>query len=185
MLRLLIPPTWPIPSTSCGWALQDDDGRLIQSGHSDPRTWPVTEDCEVILSTEQCLCLEAEIPAKAGKLSDDVIVMALEEQLLGDIADEHWVIGKCATEGRVPVCLVRRQRIADVLETLRQLGRKVRRLVWEAQLVTVPAGNWVVVLEAQRGFICTHHYSAWAFPSMPPVSPLPPVDLVLSLEDER
>jgi type II secretion system protein L len=155
MLRLLIPSTWPAANTSCGWALCDEDGRLLQSGFSDPRTWPESDECEVVLTAEQCLCLYAEVPAKARKLDDEVIVLSLEDQLLGDLADEHWVVGRSDQAGKIPVWLVRRQRLTDVLETLRQLGRKVQRLVWEVQLLPIQTNHLSVAILAERGVVRT------------------------------
>lgn len=182
MLRLLIPASWPIAGTSCAWTLRDDDGRLLQSGYSDPRTWPDDGRCEVILSADQCLCLHAEIPNMAGRLQDDVVVMALEERLLGDIDDEHWVVGKRQPDGRIPVSLVRRQRVADVIEALRQLGRQVCCLVWESRLVAATSDGWVVVWAPERGFVCADHGEAWAFSVGKAVVPL---ELSLALSEAR
>lgn len=180
MLRLLIPPTWPRENAACDWALLDDSGRLLQSGYSDPRTWPAAESCELVLTAEQCVCLTAEVPTKARNLKDEVIVGALEDQLLGDIDDEHWVVGRADGAGKTPVWLVRRQRVADILETLRQLGRKPLRLVWEVQLLPWRTGRWSVAVSAKRGLARRDADSGWAFDVS---GDAPPIELLLALEE--
>jgi general secretion pathway protein L len=182
MLRLLIPSSWPVTNTSCAWALCDEHGRLLQSGFSDPRTWPAADDCEVVLTAEQCLCLYAQVPAKARKLNDEVVVLSLEDHLLGDISDEHWCVGRADENGKIPVWLVRRQRLTDVLEALRQLGRTVQRVVWEVQLLPYQADHWSVAVMAERGMVRTDANRGYAFDM---TAAVPPVELLLDVTASR
>ncbi|MFA7271079.1 MAG: hypothetical protein WC073_17215, partial [Sterolibacterium sp.] len=62
MLRLLLPAGWPAEEAACEWALLNAQGSLLQRGCSEPRHWPAAEECEAVLSAEQCLPLKAQLP---------------------------------------------------------------------------------------------------------------------------
>jgi len=105
LLRILISGDWPAHATASEWALYDAKGQLLQRGSSEPRHWPAADDCELVLSADQCLTLEAKLPkgvkggmkggarggvtgGPAGAGSSDLLAYAVEERLVGDVEDD-------------------------------------------------------------------------------------------------
>ena len=62
LLRIFVTGDWPARATASEWALYDASGQLLQRGSSEPRHWPAAEACELVLSADQCLTLEAKLP---------------------------------------------------------------------------------------------------------------------------
>ena len=134
LLRLRIDAEWPAQTTQCEWALYDIDGRLVERGLSGPQHWPRAQNCELALSADQCLALDAVLP-KGGRRHDaQMIGYAVEEHLIADIQHEHVVAGESRGEGRTVVWVVSRARLTGLLAALRQLGRIPRRAFSELEL---------------------------------------------------
>ena len=155
LLRLYLPASWPSQQTRCEWQLLDTHGHSLQSGHSEPRHWPQAQQCEVVLSADQCLLISLKLPKAARARSAEVIGYALEEQLLGDVANEHFVLGKSTaaadskadknnegnesreSRAEVPVWVISKNRLQALLSTLQALGHAPRRMISELQLLPI------------------------------------------------
>lgn len=182
LLRLYITDAWPAGSTECEWALHDARGNLLQRGVSEPRHWPAAERCELVLSAEQCLVLEAKLPkgvTSASSAGGDIIAYAVEASLAGDVENEHFVAGKSGTEGVTPVWVIDKARLRGLLGALQQIGRSPRRAVSELQLAPHAAGKWSVCLGANLGFVRT---GAEAGFSVNAVGAEPPAAIRLALQ---
>jgi general secretion pathway protein L len=164
LLRLYLPANWPSKQTSCEWQLLNTHGALLQSGASEPRHWPAADCCELILTAAQCLLTSVGLPKTARARTAEVIGYALEEQLLGDAANEHFVVGhpldqRNASDSGVvstPVWVIARQRLQTLLDTLRTLGHTPQRLVSELQLLPLSGSNhWSLCLKPDGGFLRT------------------------------
>lgn len=163
LLRLYLPDAWPAHTAVCEWQLCDEAGGQLQFGNSEPRHWPEAERCEAILGASQCLVLKAQLPRGVRARNAEVLAYALEEQLVGDTDDEHFVIGE-ASRGRAaetgddaastPVWVISRARMKSVLGALQSLGRAPQRVISEIQLAPRRTG-WSVCLhgpQARSGF---------------------------------
>ena len=180
LLRIFISGDWPAHATASEWALYDAKGQLLQRGSSEPRHWPAAEDCELVLSADQCLTLEAKLPkgvkggmkggarggvtgGPAGAGSSDLLAYAVEERLVGDVENEHFVAGKTGPDGQTPVWVVGRGRLRALLTAFRELGRTPRRVISELQLAALAPGRWSVCLSGQGGFVRVGSEAGFAF----------------------
>jgi general secretion pathway protein L len=191
LLRLYIPAEWPAQTAACEWQLCDDTGSQLQLGSSEPRHWPEAERCELILGAAQCLLLKVLLPKGARSRTPEVLAYALEEQLIGETDDEHFVIGdtpsnssnSATTEGEVtPVWVISRARMRTLLAALRPLGRMPQRLVSEIQLAPRHAG-WTLCLhgpQATSGFARLAAEDGFSFDL--PDCAAPPLELRMALQ---
>jgi general secretion pathway protein L len=163
LLRIRIEADWPAESTQCEWAVYDIRGELVQRGRSEPQHWPAAESCELVLSADQCLVLEAQLP-KGVKADDTKLVGYLvEDHLIGDIQGEHVVAGETRPDGATSVWVVSRARLNTVLAALRQLGRTPRRAFSELQLAPLEAEAWTACVRQGRGFVRLAAEAGFAF----------------------
>lgn len=182
MLRLYITGDWPAQTTACDWALYDQKGSLMQRGSSEPRHWPAAEECELVLSAEQCLTLEAKLPAgvKGAARSGDLIAYAIEDQLVGEVEHEHFVAGETRSDGRTQVWVIAKARLRSLLAALQQLSRVPSRAFSELQLLPLASGCWSVCLGELGGFVRTGSETGFAF-DCDPGNRAPPIALRLAL----
>ncbi len=158
-LRLFIPADWPSQRTACEWTLVNAAGAQLQRGCSEPRHWPEAGLCELVLSAEQCLLLQARLPKGNRSRTPEVVAYALEDQLIGETEAEHFVIGEsvanlnASTEtpepDATPVWVIARARLRTLLAALQPLGRIPHRIINEIQLAPRHAG-WTLCLRDEK-----------------------------------
>lgn len=185
-LRLYITGDWPARTAACEWALYDTGGSLLQRGSSEPRHWPAAGGIEVVLSADQCLTLDAKLPpgARGAKArTGDLIAYAVEERLVGELENEHFVAGETRADGQTPVWIVGRGRLRALLGALQQLQRSPRRVYSELQLVPLGARHWSVCLREKGGFVRLGTEAGFAFDcDAASARSVPPVALRLALQ---
>ena len=188
LLRLYVTGEWPVRTTACAWALYDARGSLLQRGSSEPRHWPVAGDCELVLSADQCLTLDVKLPVGvmgargARGRGSDLIAYAVEERLVGEVENEHFVAGETRPGGQTQVWVVGRGRLRALLTALQQLGRGPRRAISELQLAPLASGRWSVCLREQGGFVRVGGEAGFAFDcALDSARSEPPVTLRLAL----
>jgi general secretion pathway protein L len=186
LLRLYLRANWPSQQTACEWALIGANGAPLQRGNSEPRHWPAATRCELILSADQCLPLNAHLPKAARARNAEVVGYALEEQLLGDIDAEHFTVGETNNEGQTAIWVIGRTRLHTLLAVLRPLQRAPQRLISELQLLPMPDNGWSVCLKAHGGFTRTATEAGFSFDRPPPAPPgdtrQAPLELQLALQ---
>ena len=196
LLRLYIPAEWPTQEASCEWTLVDTTGRQLQRGRSDARHWPAADECELVLSADQCLLLGAQLPKVSRSRLPEVIRFAVEDHLLGDAEAEHFVAGDKAIEDATPVWVVSRPRLKTLLAALSSASRTPRRAYSELQLAPLAAGRWTVCLREMAtgespaarilGFVRTGTEQGYAIDGGDRDSILtPPLELRLALQNAR
>jgi len=181
LLRLFVTGEWPAQTTACEWALYDTKGSLLQRGSSEPRHWPAAENCELVLSADQCLILDVKLPKGAGSKvrNKDLIAYAIEERLVGEVENEHCVAGETRPDGQTQVWVMGRGRLRSLLNALQQLERRPGRAISELQLAPLAPGRWSVCLRERGGFVRVGSESGFAFDS---ARSEPPVALRLALQ---
>jgi general secretion pathway protein L len=163
LLKLRISADWPAQVTRCEWALYDANGRLAERGQSEPQHWPQADGCEIVLSADQCLALEATLPKGVKRHDPQVVAYAVEEHLVGDIHNEHVVPGETTADGRTVVWVVGRARLSGVLGALKQLGRTPQRAYSELQLTPLTADGWAVGLHGGQGHARLPSHAGFSF----------------------
>jgi general secretion pathway protein L len=189
-LRLLLTSDWPAQDPACEWALLNAQGNPLQLGRSEPRHWPAADECEVVLSAEQCLLLKVQLPRGARSRPTEVIAYALEDQLIGEADAEHFVVGAegaTSVDGAAPtpVWVLSRARLKALLAALTALERRPRRVISELQLAPLQSRGWSVCLHGDNatGFARLGTEEGFAF-DLAEVGQ-PPTELRLALQAAR
>jgi general secretion pathway protein L len=182
LLRLRITAEWPAQDTQCEWALYDVSGRLVERGLSEPQHWPQAANCELVLTADQCLALEAALPKGVRRHDTQLIGYAIEEHLVGDIHNEHVVAGESRADGRTVVWVIGRGRLSALLGALRQLGRMPQRAFSELELAPLSADAWSVCIQDGRGFVRIPGRTGFSFELS---GPEPPAELMLAVQAAR
>ncbi len=188
LLRLYFTDEWPARTTACAWALYDTKGSLLQRGSSEPRHWPAAEGIAVVLSADQCLTLDVKLPGARGAKArgSDLIAYAVEERLVGEVENEHFVAGETRADGQTQVWIIGRGRLRALLTALQQLGRSPRRVFSELQLVPLGSGRWSACLREQGGFVRVGGEAGFVFDAaLDSARTEPPVALRLALQAAR
>lgn len=150
ILRLFLDAGWPAQHSDCDWQWLDDNGHLLRRGAGDIRTWPGRESkgappiCEIILSSDQVVCLNTQLPAGAAGKKREVVRFAIEERLIGNIDEQHCVAGERRADGATPVLTLPRTRLANLLAALGRLNLVPLRVLVEAQMDSVPPDGWIL-----------------------------------------
>ncbi len=182
LLRLRIDSHWPAQATRCEWALHDHNGRLVERGMSEPQHWPQAEACELVLSADQCLALEAVLPKGSRRQDAQTVAYAVEEHLVGDVHNEHVVAGETRADGQTIVWVISRARLAGLIGALRQLGRTPSRAYSELQLAPLTADAWAVGIHGARGYARLQTHAGFSFEL---AGAEPPAEVVLAVQAAR
>ncbi len=193
LLRLYLSAGWPAQEASCDWILLDGSGHQLQRGRSEPRHWPEAEACEAVLSVEQCLLLNIQLPKASKSRLGEVIRFAVEDHLLGDAEAEHFVPGDKDADGMAPVWVIARARLKTLLAALNSLSRIPQRVFCEIQLLPLADDHWSICLRETSpgdgepvrimGFARTGVEQGFAFESADPSAmDSPPLELQLALQ---
>ena len=155
-LIIFINEHWPhTPSTA--WALVDDRDRVLEQGQSDARHWPAAGDCELVLAGPQCAWLRTLLPGNARGDLMRLLRYALEDQLIGDVDEQHFTVtGRNHTPAgvEVSVLVLARQRLRQLLAQMEALGRRPVRVVSALQTgAAAPDGRWHLLVEPDHGCI--------------------------------
>ncbi len=117
----------------------------------------------LVLPGEWLHLLTAEFPSRSRQKVRQAAPFVLEEQLAEDIEALHFALGPHLGEGRFPLAVVNRDRLAGCLEGLGRAGLRVERAMAEPQAlrhqpgaltVWLDHGRAVVRRDEWRGFAC-------------------------------
>jgi general secretion pathway protein L len=105
----------------------------------------------VLVPAADVLTTEVEVPVRSsGARLLQVVPYALEEQLVGDLEQQHFAVGqRTAGATRTPVAVVGRDRLEGWLSALREVGIVPAQLYADASLLPPAEGHAVGLLEDQ------------------------------------
>ncbi len=136
---------------AASWLVTDAAGRplaTVQNGALESAAAVATgRRVAVLVSASEVLCLEAELPARAGARAAQLVPFALEEQLANDIESQHFAIAPVAQSGRTAVAVVARALLEEWLARLASAGITPELLCSEAALLPRLAGHTVALLD--------------------------------------
>lgn len=147
-LIVYIDEAWP-EQPSAPWVLLDDRDRQLEAGQSEPRHWPASTECEVILSGTQCAWLETRLPNAGRAEQARLLRYALEDQLIRDVDEQHLTVTRRTPgdEGvNTAVLVMSRQRLRQLIAQLEQLGRRPSRVSSEMQAASAQPDGWTVTI---------------------------------------
>jgi general secretion pathway protein L len=156
-LILRLPRAADVPAT---WLVTDERG-LSMSG---PQSGTLAEAAIAAGSRRVCamvgggdvLNIEVELPVKGGARAAQVVPFALEEQLVGDIEQQHFALGRRSEHtGRTPVAVVARRIIDEWLTELRNVGIEPELLCSDSSLLPRNPGHVVALLDGEQLTVAT------------------------------
>lgn len=156
-LRLLIDPGWPHDHADCPWYLCDAGGRVLQSGHSEPRHWPgvvamgadsssaadrrEAMACDLILTGGQASCFVVDLPKGPAGRRPEVVAAAMEDLLLDAPEDCQLLVENSDDgSGRGVVAAIAASRLDSLCRMLAELGLAARS-AWPDGLLLPRSGE--------------------------------------------
>lgn len=161
------------------WLVADTAGRPLSACESGTleQAAPATAGRRVaiVLPATDVLLAAIELPVKAGTRASQVVPYTLEEQLAGDIEEQHFALGtRDGASGRTSVAVIARRELDGLLQILRAAGIEPDTVVSEAALVPVGPQQLTLMLDADT--VCI------AGPELNPSAVLPATDIAMALE---
>jgi general secretion pathway protein L len=133
-----------------GWLVVDAEGRplseVVHGTLEEAGAQSAGRRVAVLVPAPDVLCLEVELPARAGARAAALVPFALEEQLATDVETQHFAVAGGAG-GRTAVAVVARALLEDWLARLAAAGLRPELLCTDAALMPRVAGHTVALLE--------------------------------------
>ncbi len=137
--------------TAAAWLAVDATGLPLTSVQEGPLERAVTEAAgrrvAAVLSAADVLCLEVELPPRAGARAAELAPFAIEERIAADIEAQHCALGATDAAGRTRVAVVARALLEHCLAQLSAAGLKPDLLCSEAELLPRSPGYAVALLD--------------------------------------
>ncbi len=126
-----------IASEPWAWYLADRDGKVHRRGSGNPPT-DQARRTTVLVDMADCLALTAELPDISGSRLRQALPWAIEEQIAGNVEDQHVVPAGRDEDNRVRALVVARERIRAWLEALTEAGLKPAAMLPDALCLPAP-----------------------------------------------
>ena len=141
-----------------GWLVTDSEGRplaAVETGTLQAASAAAANRrVAVLVPAAEILCLDVELPTRAGARAARLVPFALEEQLASDVDTQHFAIGPSRISGRTAVAVVTRALLEEWLATLAAAGITPELLCTDAALLPRLSAHAVALLESD-----TLHFS--------------------------
>jgi general secretion pathway protein L len=136
-------PQWLVCNPDGQIAVQPVSGSLVQA-----TSMAAGRRIVVIVPAGEALVTDSDAPAKGAAKLAQVIPYALEERVADEIENLHFAIGsRDAVTGRVPVTVVKRERLAAWLAELRAAGLEPQAIYPESALLPSMPGQLIALLD--------------------------------------
>ena len=93
-LRIYFTDKWRDPTSPCEWALCDDSGKLLQTGHDPLANLPKGHECIAILAPDRVLSIASTLPPGLKRRWRTALPFIAEEYTLTEPDNNHVVPGK-------------------------------------------------------------------------------------------
>lgn len=158
-LRIYLTAEWQDAASACSWALLDEHGALCDSGTGNLASLPRADECIAIISAELVLCVAVALPRIKPRQLETALPFALEEFLLGEVADSHVVPGSKLSNGETLLYSVSRDRLRRFMQACEGASMRLRKAVPEFCLLPVRTDEWSVVWDGHTGFVATGQHA--------------------------
>ncbi|MEP7327682.1 MAG: hypothetical protein ABI777_00620 [Betaproteobacteria bacterium] len=126
----------PLATRADAWALFDDHGHRLQSGHGVPSTWPQASRREAVLAASRVRLNSLLLPPMPADRVTSAAAFALEDAFARPASEQHMHVSTRDTHGHV-VATVTQHALVDAL------ADEFSRLVAEPSLAPLPLpGHW-------------------------------------------
>ena len=166
------------------WALYDDAGAGVATGHDAPARWPPADALEIVVGAALVRLASIALPPVAPARLAAAAAFALEDRIAGATRDQWLVPAPRRVRGRVVVAIVGRAQL-DAIRGWASAAAALRvtRVIAEPELVPVDAdARWCVpdAPECGTGFLRMPDGSAFPIDRRAPDGALP-AELALAL----
>jgi general secretion pathway protein L len=161
-LEIHIPENWPpsdqenageASAATFSWCLRGTQGKLLRSGHGALGAMPAAERCHIVLPASRVLLSSVKPPAQNRRKFMQALPYAVEDRVMADPESIHVAAGEEQENGELPLAIVDRAWLRQVLDNLSSNGLKPLRADVETLLAPCAAGVWTVVWRAHGGFV--------------------------------
>ena len=180
-LRVLLGERWPEPADT-HWVVIDDTGQVSNSGHGEPRNWPITDRTEVILHGPQTSWLNVKVP-KAGEREQALALgFALEEQMVREADSQHATPTLRESESW-HVIVVSRDRLKRLTTQFEVISRPLDAAYSILQTLPYEPDAWSVGVDEQGVVVRAGEHAGWVEDC--PIDAEVPCLLALAITDAR
>lgn len=159
-LEIHIPANLPPPlgdeaggETLFVWLLRGENGRLLRSGQSTLAAMPPCEQCRIVVPASRVLLSSVEAPARNRQKFIQALRYAVEDRIMADPESVHVAAGAVQENGAMPVAIIDRAWLRQVLDNLRKHGIKPIRAEIETLLAPCRTGVWSLIWRGNGGFV--------------------------------
>ncbi len=158
-LRIYLTTEWQDSASVCAWALLDERAAVGKSGTGNLAAMPHADECFVIVSADQVLCVARTLPRIKARQMETALPFALEEFLLGEAAESHVVPGAKLAGGDTLLFSINKDRLRRFTQACEGASIRLRKVVAEFCLLPVRMGEWSMAWDGQAGFVATGQYA--------------------------
>ena len=155
VLRIYFSSQWRDSTSSCPWALCDEQGGLLQSGVSTIAALPKGHECIAIIAAERVLNIAVTLPPGARRRWQAALPFVAEEFTLTDPEDNHVVPGLALADGRRMLAVIDKSWLTRIVDAARQAKLSLRRMLAESLLPPLAPDSWTLVWDGSSGFVKT------------------------------
>ena len=169
-----------LASGAFAYAAYDERGSLLESGLGQLGDSPVAGECELVLAADLVLLDRVRVAAAQRERLATRLRFLAEESAIPDPDTLHVVAAPAARGESVPLAIVERQWLAQLLARLQGSALRPRRAYPESLLPALAPGTWVVAWNGAQSFVRTGEVDALALDQAADAEP--PVALRLALQ---
>jgi len=116
----------------------------------------------IIIPGEDVVVTEVSLPGQNRQRLLKALPFALEEQLIDDVNDLHFVLGPRHGNGNYVVSVVNRERIQMWSGICEDLGLRIDVMVPDTMALSTNIGTWTILLDDTRSIVRTGVHSGFA-----------------------
>jgi len=155
ILRVYFSAQWRDSTSTCPWALCDDNGMPVQSGIATVATLPKGHDCVAIVAADCVLSIPVSLPTGGRRRWQSVLPYVAEEFTVADPEDSHVVPGPVLDDGRRMVLVVDKSFLKRIVDAAHAAKLSLRRMIAETLLPELTHDSWTMVWNGSSGFVKT------------------------------
>lgn len=159
-LEIRIPENWPGDqqedtgtATLFTWLLRGEDGKPMRGGQGTLDAMPAAAQCHIIVPASRVLLSSVQLPAQNRKKFMQALPYAVEDRIMADPESVHVAAGEAQENGEMPVAIVARAWLRQVLDSLRGSALKPVRAEVETLLAPSQTGVWSLIWRGSGGFV--------------------------------
>ena len=116
----------------------------------------------VIVPGEDVVITDVALPGQNRQRLLAALPYALEDQLIDDVNDLHFVLGPRHGDGNYVVAVVNKEKMQLWTDTCDELGLRVDLMVPDTLALSTAIGTWTIMLEDTRSVVRTGVHSGFA-----------------------